>query len=135
MRACEPQGSVASRWGLVAVSPKYIRGSETSRAAVEQLTNPNTKRAAVLRFIESRGRVGATDDEIQIGLGMSPSTERPRRIELFEARRICRTGNVRRTRTGRLAAVYMAAAWVQPGDKLEFAPVEKPCCPTCNRPY
>lgn len=129
------QSAHAEKEKGIFMAPKYVRGSDTSQAAARQLVNPGTKRAAVLRFIESRGRDGATDDEMQLGLGMSPSTERPRRIELFEARRICRTGNVRCTRTGRLAAVYMAASCVVAGDTVEFAPTERACCPACNRPF
>ena len=117
------------------MAPKYVRGSDTSRLAAAQLTNPGTKRAAVLRFIESRGREGATDDEIQLGLGMSPSTERPRRIELFEARLIARGIFRRMTRTGRWADAYLCSAAAVVGDNLEFAPIERACCPTCKRPF
>jgi len=114
----------------------YVKHSETSKAAAEALVNPGTKRAAVLRFIESRGRDGATDDEIQVGLGMSPSTERPRRIELFEARHIVKVVDVQRwTRTRRYAEVYMAARFMTVGDRVEFAPIEKACCPHCHRPF
>jgi hypothetical protein len=113
----------------------YVKHSETSKAAAQALVNPGTKRAAVLRFIESRGREGATDDEIQVGLGMSPSTERPRRIELFEARLIVKNGVQRYTRAGRLAEVYMATSCIAVGDRVEFAPVEKVRCPHCNRPF
>jgi hypothetical protein len=114
---------------------KYIRGSATSQAAARQLVNLGAKRAAVLRFIESRGRDGATDEEIQIGLGMNPSTERPRRVELFEARLICKGVFQRQTRARRWANAYLAPQFAEPGDTLEFAPVEKPCCPTCKRPF
>jgi len=113
----------------------YVKHSETSKAAAEALVRPGTKRAAVLRFIESRGRYGATDDEIQLGLGMSPSTERPRRIELFEARLIVKSGVQRYTRAGRSAEVYMALSCVTVGERVELAPIEKARCPHCNRPF
>lgn len=116
-------------------SAPYVKGSATSKAAAKALVNPNTKRAAVLRFIESRGYNGATDDEIQIGLGISPSTERPRRIELFEARKIAKTSYIRRTRTGRAAAVYVSVNCIEPGLQVELAPIEKPCCAACGRPF
>lgn len=114
---------------------RYVKHSATSKAAADSVVNPNTKRAAVLRFIESRGYNGATDDEIQVGLGISPSTERPRRIELFEARKIARTRYVRPTRTGRMSFVYVSVNCIEPGLKVEFAPIEKPCCAACGRPF
>jgi hypothetical protein len=57
---------------------------------------------------------GATDDEIQIALGLSGDTERPRRWELLRTHRIRQShredGSVRRryTRAGRLAVVWEA---------------------------
>lgn len=117
------------------MSAPYIRGSETSKAAAENLVRPGTKRAAVLRFIESRGRDGATDDEIQVGLGMNPSTERPRRIELFQARLICKGIFQRQTRAGLWADAYLEPGFAQQGDRLEFAPSERACCPACKRPF
>jgi len=113
----------------------YVKHSETSKAAAKALVNPGTKRAAVLHFLESRGRHGATDDEIQLGLGMPPSTERPRRIELFEARLIVKNGMQRGTRTGRWAEVYVATSCIVVGDHVEFAPIEKARCPHCNQPF
>jgi hypothetical protein len=113
----------------------FIKGSSTSEAAALQLTNLGAKRAAVLRFIEAQGRDGATDEEIQIGLGMPSSTERPRRVELFEARFICKGVFQRQTRSKRWANVYLLPKFAEPGDHLEFAPAEKPRCPHCNRPF
>ena len=114
---------------------KYVRNSPTSMAAAASVVNPGTKRLAVLQFIGSRGPQGATDDEIQVGLGMSPSTERPRRIELFEMRQIARTTRTRSTRTGRQAAVYVTITTSKLGEELTLAPTEKPCCPSCGRPF
>ena len=68
-----------------------------------------TLRDKVLRFIEERGDYGATDDEIQVSLNMNPSTERPRRIELMELGLVTRATINRKTRTGRSAAVWIAA--------------------------
>lgn len=68
-----------------------------------------TLRDKVLRFIEERGAEGATDDEIQVNLNMNPSTERPRRIELMELGLVTRATINRKTRTGRTAAVWIAA--------------------------
>lgn len=88
--------------------PPSIAHSPESRQAAEQIKpNAGTMRAAVLRFIASRGTRGAIDDEVQLGLGMNPSTERPRRIELYESRLIVKTVSTRKTRTGRSAVVWV----------------------------
>jgi len=83
--------------------------SDTSREAAE-LIEPDaaTLRGQVLGFIRLCGSRGATDDEIQVGLDMNPSTERPRRVELWNANLIERTDARRPTRSGRQAAVWMA---------------------------
>lgn len=113
----------------------FVKGSSTSEAAARMLINLGAKRAAVLRFIEAQGRDGATDEEIQTGLGMPSSTERPRRVELFEARLICKGVFQRQTRSGRWANAYLLPKFAEPGDNLEFAPIEKACCPACKRPF
>ena len=87
----------------------YQRHSETSRAAaVEIEPKLNALQSAVLAYIASKGPDGATDDEIQCSLGMNPSTERPRRVELEAKRMIRKTDRQRPTRSGRLAGVYVA---------------------------
>jgi hypothetical protein len=48
----------------------------------------------------------ATDEEIQLGLEMSGSTERPRRVELVAAGRIVDSGRTRPTQSGRQAVVW-----------------------------
>jgi hypothetical protein len=65
-------------------------------------------REKVLAFVRSRGREGATDEEIQEALGMNPSTERPRRIELYKVDLVYDSGTLRPTRSGRKAVVWMA---------------------------
>ena len=83
----------------------YQRHSETSREAAEQITTrSNTLRAQVLRFIKQRG--DATDEEIQMGLQMNPSTQRPRRIELVEMMLVKDSHRRRKTRSGRAAVVW-----------------------------
>jgi len=86
----------------------YQHHSETSREAA-QLIEPElgTLRAEVLAEIRRCGADGATDDELQVTLGMNPSTERPRRIELWEAGHIARTERTRPTRSGRQATVWV----------------------------
>lgn len=62
----------------------YQPHSETSKAAaVAMLPKAGGDRERVLSVIKSHGPL--TDEQIQDALGMNPSTERPRRIELFKA--------------------------------------------------
>ena len=78
---------------------------ETSHEAAEKIAEPaGTLRARVLSFIEYWG--GATDEEIQLGLKMNPSTERPRRVELVERGLVEDSGETRPTRSGRKATVW-----------------------------
>lgn len=88
---------------------KFIKHSPESQDAAEAAAPiAGTKRHAVLAFIAAQGLTGATDDEIQIGLGMNPSTERPRRIELYEGRFIVKLHATRPTRSGKQAVVWLA---------------------------
>jgi len=64
-------------------------------------------RAQVRAFIRDRGDNGATDQEIQDALGMSPQTECPRRKELQQGEEIMDSGRKRKTRAGRSAIVWM----------------------------
>jgi hypothetical protein len=99
----------------------------TSSAAAERIEDTReTQRAQVLAEIRGAGPAGATDDELQVRLGLDGSSERPRRWELWKLDRICMLrapdGSVvrRLTRTHRQAVV-----WVAP----EFAPREEPRAP------
>jgi hypothetical protein len=87
----------------------YQEHSATSREAAE-LIEPDaaTLRGVVLEYIRRCGRLGATDDEVQVALDMNPSTQRPRRVELWKADLIERTNVKRLTRSGRKASVWVA---------------------------
>jgi hypothetical protein len=87
----------------------YQRHSTTSAAAARQITPAATLRLTVLRFIEQRGMLGATDEEIQSGLAMNPSTQRPRRVELVNIGIVADSGTTRRTKSGRAATVWVIA--------------------------
>jgi transcription initiation factor IIE alpha subunit len=92
--------------------PAIKHSPESQQAALQAAPSAGTKRAAVLRFIESRGKHGATDDEIQCGLGMNPSTQRPRRIELYEGHHIAKLKSTRLTRGNRQAVVWITTSFV-----------------------
>lgn len=74
--------------------------------SVQEIIPPLQQR--VLSFIRSRGTIGATDEEIALCLALNPSTSRPRRIELANDFRIFNSGEFRKTKSGRKAAVWKA---------------------------
>jgi len=89
--------------------PPYQEHSETSFAAAEEIEpDVASLRGRVLAFLRERGDEGATDDEMQVGLHMNPSTQRPRRIELWHGNLVRRTDAKRPTRSGRSAHVWVA---------------------------
>ncbi len=88
-------------------SAPYVSGSMTSREAAK-LIEPelNALQVKVLNQIILTGATGATDAEMQIALGMNPSTQRPRRIELWRAGFLFDSGEQRKTESGRNAVVW-----------------------------
>jgi hypothetical protein len=96
------------QWSLFD-DPPYQPHSETSREAAEAIEpDTATLRGVVLAYIRRQGQRGATDDEMQVALGMNPSTQRPRRVELWDAGFVERTNMTRITRGGRQASVWRA---------------------------
>ena len=87
----------------------YQRHSRTSRAAAVGIEpKAGTKRALVLAFLRGCGPAGATDEQMQRDIPMSPNTQRPRRVELVAARLIRDSGRVRDTAGGDAAVVWVA---------------------------
>lgn len=83
----------------------------TSIAAADAIKPCTNKlRKLVLDYISKQGKTGATDDECQKALNMIGSTQRPRRIELFQQGKICLAPMMRKTRTGRNANVWVTNA-------------------------
>jgi len=93
---------------LFAARAPSVNGSITSAAAADSLdaTTLNAMQRRVLEYIEEHGP--STDEEIATGIGMNPSTERPRRIELARRGLIVEDGT-RRTTSGRMACVWRRA--------------------------
>lgn len=90
--------------------PPSVADSPTSIAAAKQIEPVSgALRRQVYEFIRERGQSGATDEEIIAALDMSPSTARPRRIELVQAGFVQNSGSTRRTKSGRNATVWIAA--------------------------
>jgi hypothetical protein len=86
-----------------------VNGSATSAAAADSLGPQalNAMQRRVLALLEATPD-GLTDEEMQTRLGMNPSTQRPRRIELARRGLVVECGT-RRTASGRMATVWRAA--------------------------
>lgn len=87
-----------------------VQTSRTSMQAADSLepATLNAMQRQVYEFLASRPD-GATDEEMQRGLVMNPSTQRPRRIELVRRGLVVEDGT-RRTSSGRNASVWKATA-------------------------
>ena len=86
----------------------FPRHSDTSKAAAAALRGSQTLRALVYKAIASSGGHGMTDSEVQAHLGLSGSTQRPRRVRLVELGFVRDSGNRRASKTGRLCTVWIA---------------------------
>jgi transcription initiation factor IIE alpha subunit len=69
---------------------------------------------SLVAYLRTCGAFGATDEEMQLALGMNPNTQRPRRRELEDAGLIVRDGT-RKTNSRRNADVWRLA--LQDGKK------------------
>lgn len=80
----------------------------TQRVAAAQIAPATgTLRRKVLFYLFTCGTAGATDEQMQVGLDLNPSTQRPRRIELVEAGLVKDSGRTDKTRSGRSAVVWV----------------------------
>lgn len=80
----------------------------TSRAAaLAVFPRTGTQRGDVLDEIIGAGSFGMTDAELQRALGMNPSTERPRRIELVQGGWVMDSGRKRAS-----AGADVSIVWV-----------------------
>lgn len=79
----------------------------SSEAAASIKPHIKIMRRQVAEFIANAGAKGCTDEEVQIGLAMNPSTERPRRGEIWAYGLITDSlGERRATTSGRSATVW-----------------------------
>lgn len=87
-----------------------VQTSRTSMRAADSLDGDtlNTLQRSVVAYLRQAGDHGATDEEMQLGLGMNPSTQRPRRIELVRRGLVVEAGT-RKTRSGRYATAWRLA--------------------------
>jgi len=89
----------------------FQRHSDTSRDASDS-ARPTARavRAKIWSHIETLGFYGATDEEVQAVLGINPSTQRPRRVELVERGLVVDSGRRRKTTSGRWACVWVVTS-------------------------
>lgn len=78
-------------------------------AAEKALPRSGTKRRMVYDFIERCGIRGATDDEIEVTLGIDGNTVRPTRGGLVEDGFIINTGTTRKNKHGNECIVWRCA--------------------------
>lgn len=90
-------------------APRQAHSATSTRAAEKIESRSAVLRARVHDWIRDRGTYGSTDEEAQDGLGMNPSTQRPRRVELCRAGLVVDSGTTRPTRSGRRAVVWVVA--------------------------
>jgi hypothetical protein len=101
--------TLAGVWGLAPRAP-YQAHSDTSRESAEAIApKAGTYLAQVAAYLKACDVHGATDDEMQVVLGMDPSTQRPRRIDLVKRGMVRASEMQRPTRKGRKATVWV---WV-----------------------
>ena len=83
-------------------------GTPTSRIAAQQAkTFAASQQEQVFAFIEQAGEHGATDQEIEHGLGIAGNSVRPRRRKLVELGRVKASGNLRMTHSNSPAVVWI----------------------------
>lgn len=83
----------------------------SSLAAASIAPHASLQRRQVCTFIAAQGARGATDEEVQLALGMNPSSERPRRGECHERGFItAELGELRKTTSGRSACAWHITA-------------------------
>ena len=91
-------------------APPRQRHSATSAAAADGISPDLSRlRRIVYRALVRAGKRGLTDHEGDDRLRLGGSTYRPRRIELVEKGLVRASGAKRKTPSGRLATVWIAA--------------------------
>lgn len=87
----------------------YAQGLRATRSKMRSL---------VFAFLVGRGAVGATDQEMQHGLGLHANSQAPRRVELVQAGVVKNSGRRRSTTSGHSAIVWV----VRPDEKPSRGP-------------
>ena len=87
--------------------PMAQEHSRTSKAAARSIeSKAGSIRARLYAWLLANGP--ATDEQMQDALGLNPSTQRPRRIELCMAGKVFDTKTDAKTKSGRMAILWVA---------------------------
>lgn len=100
----------------------FVAGSATSQAAAERV-DPRAE-WRVYDYIARCGPEGATDDEVEVALRMRHQTASARRRTLVLKLKVRATERTRRTRSGRLARVWVVSDMRDPLPQLELPGVD-----------
>jgi len=101
---------------LMLVGKDMIGKARSDHPETAKLSQVKTKpisgkaRKMVYEYLRLCKQRGATDEEIQKGCDLNPSTERPRRIELVEMGLAEPSGMTRKTSSNRNAIVWTATS-------------------------
>ena len=94
--------------GKLPDKPLPHSGSTTSKAAAESMKpHAGQQREQVRRFFTDCGELGATQQEVELALGISGNSVRPRCKELEQSGEIKNSGSTRPTLAKRNAAVWV----------------------------
>jgi len=76
-------------------------------SSIAIIPSSGTMRRKVFDYLSERGFKGATDEQMQHRLHLNPSSQRPRRVELVEAKLVKDSGRRRNTKSGSKAIVWV----------------------------
>jgi hypothetical protein len=93
--------------------PAFQSHSETSRAAALAMYGKVSELQRTILDWVGASPDGLTDEQIQEVSGMSPNTQRPRRVECVRKGLLRDSGRMRKTRSGRMAVVWGAVPDVE----------------------
>lgn len=103
-----PLGQLSGAYDLYNGTPPHEAGSGTSAEAARSIVGAVGRlQALVLEVLVARGNIGATDDELEVRLGLKHQTVSARRRELVLKGLARNSGSKRPTRSGRPAAVWI----------------------------
>jgi len=118
-RACELErekhdaGAKSGVVSLIDLGPPVpapaVVGSDTSRAAANEMSRAcvTADERVVFRAIFEAAELGKTDDELEVETGLIHQTVSARRNGLVQKHKVRDSGQRRRTRSGRLATVWV----------------------------
>jgi hypothetical protein len=88
--------------------PPHENTATSTLAAIEIKPHAASLRDRVYAWIRQQGMQGATSDEVEAALGMIHQTASARVRELVKLGQLRKSGNTRKTRSGRHAEVLVA---------------------------